>query len=234
MATPTIRLRTLSGPGLVIYSVISTFAFVDWIMSIDPRWSSTVFPLIVLIGQVLTAFSFVVVLLAGFRHFFPFDRLATPKCFLDLGNLLLTFVMFWTYIAFAQFLIIYSGNLPREIRWYLPRIHDGWKWIPCLLGLFHFLIPFFLLLFRSNKTQVPRLAAIAVLILGAHALASFWLVVPPGRQSGTYLHLSDLAAFIGIGGFWVAGFARSLQQHALLPGNDPRFESLPCPPAHAS
>jgi hypothetical protein len=140
---PTIKMRALSGPGIVIYPLTATFAFIDWVMSIEPQWYSTIFLVIVLIGQILTAFAFITLLLALFRDQPPFRDVATRTHFHDLGNLLLAFVIFWTYVSFSQLLIIYSGNLPREIDWYLIRITGGWKWIIALLALFHFFVPFF-------------------------------------------------------------------------------------------
>jgi hypothetical protein len=221
---PTIRMRMLSGPGIVIYAVTGTFAFVDWVMSIEPAWHSTIFLVIMLIGQILTAFAFVTVLLAWFRREPPLRDAATPFHFHDLGNLLLTFVMFWTYIAFSQWLVIYSGNLPREIQWYLHRIAGGWKWVVALLALFHFFVPFFLLLFRAVKRNVARLTMIAALIFCAHIVETFWVIAPTFHPNGISIHWLDLAALLGVGGIWMAMFATRLRRRALLPQNDPRIE----------
>ena len=223
-ATPTLKLRTLSGPGIVIYPLSGTFAFVDWIMSIEPAWHSTIFLVIILIGQILTAFAFVTVLLAWFRRQLPFRDAVAITDFHDLGNLLLTFVMFWTYVAFSQWLVIYSGNLPREIDWYLHRIAGNGKWIVGLLALFHFFVPFFLLLFRAVKRNVTSLAAIAALIFCAHIVEIFWIIVPAFHRNGLSVHWLDFAAFVGVGGIWTALFARGLNAKALLPQNDPRIE----------
>jgi hypothetical protein len=232
-AEPVIRMRILSGPGIVIYPLTATFALVDWIMSMEPKWSSTIFPVIVIIGQILSALAFITLLLAWVGRQSPFREVATPKCFLDLGNLLLAFVMFWTYVSFAQFLIIYSGNLPREIIWYRPRIQNGWQWLVCALGLFHFLAPFFLLLFRTVKTNARRLGVMAALIFGAHALEMFWIVAPTFRRANDYVQWPDVACWLGIGGLWLAGFAWTLKRHPLLPQNDPRLEISLLQPAHA-
>ncbi len=122
---PTIRLRTLSGPGMVIYPITATFAFVDWLMSTEPDWYSTIFPVIILIGQILSAFALATVLLYWVHRDEPFGGVVNRTHFHDLGNLLLAFVVFWTYVTYSQLLIIYSGNLPREINWYLHRIAGG-------------------------------------------------------------------------------------------------------------
>jgi hypothetical protein len=230
---PTIRMRTLSGPGMVVYPLTATFAFVDWVMSIEPAWHSTMFLVIVLIGQILSAFAWVTLLLAWFREQAPFREAVTPRHFHDLGNLLLAFVVFWTYVSFGQFLIIYSGNLPHEIDWYLHRIGGDWKWVVGGLALFHFLVPFFLLLFRGVKRNVPRLAAIAALIFGVHVAAVYWLIAPTFHPEGIRVHWLDAAAFVGLGGLWLAGFAASLKRRALLAVNDPRIEFPTASLAHA-
>jgi len=118
--TPTRRARVLSGPGIVIYSLAMTFASIDWIMSLEADWYSTMFGVIICIGQILAAFAFGILLLYWFKEQPPISNVVEPEHFHDLGNLLLTFVMFWTYINFGQLLVIWAGNLPHEISWYPP------------------------------------------------------------------------------------------------------------------
>lgn len=231
---PTVRLRALSGPGIVIYPLTGTFAFVDWIMSIEPKWYSSIFPVIVLIGQVLSAFAFVILLLAWCREREPFGAVVTSTHFHHLGNLLLAFVIFWTYVSFGQLLIIYSGNLPHEIEWYLRRIEGSWRWLIVFLVVFHFVVPFFLLLFRGTKRSASRLAAIAALVLGVHVVAVFWVIAPAFHHHGIRVHWLDFAAVLGVGGIWMALFVINLKSKALLPRNDPRIEySLPSSLANA-
>jgi hypothetical protein len=230
---PTIRMRALSGPGIVIYPVTGTFAFIDWVMSTEPDWYSTIFLVIVLIGQILSAFSFITVLLFWFKDDAPFRQVVTRTHFHDLGNLLLSFVVFWTYVSFSQLLIIYSGNLPHEINWYLHRIAGGWKGIVWLLVLFHFFVPFFLLLFRVMKQNAARLAVIAALIFFVHAVEGFWLVEPGFFPGGLHVHWLDFTAWAGLGGVWLAAFLWSLKRHPLLPVNDPRIEYSLAEPANA-
>lgn len=222
--TPTIRLRALSGPGIVIYPVTVTFAFIDWLMSIEPDWYSTMFMVIILIGQILSAFAWITLLLFWLSRDAPFAGVLNRLHFHNLGNLLLAFVVFWTYVTFSQCLIIYSGNLPQEINWYLHRIAGGWKWIVWMLVLFHFFVPFFLLLFRVMKQSSTRLAAIAALVLVAHAIEAYWLVEPAFFQKSLHLHWLDFVLFAGVGGSWMALFAVILPRRALLPVNDPRIE----------
>jgi hypothetical protein len=230
---PTVRLRALSGPGLVIYALTGTFAFVDWVMSIEREWFSTIFSVIVLIGQILTAFAFVTVLLARWKDEPPWRDVVRGQHFHHLGNLLLTFVMFWTYVSFGQLLIIYSGNLPREIEWYLHRIAGNWKVIVWILGLFHFALPFLLLLFRPVKLHVRPLAALAAMLFVMHLLADFWLIAPSFHPEGVAVHGFDIAAVIGIGGLWLAGFSVVLHQAPALPRNDPRIDYSVPDLAHA-
>ncbi len=221
---PTRRLRTFSGPGIVIYPLTATFAYIDWVMSTEPDWYSTMFPVIIVIGQILSAFAFSVLLLNWFRATKPISEIVSLTHFHHLGNLLLTFVMFWTYISFSQFLIIWSGNLPHEIAWYLHRSRGGWLWVVIALALFHFFIPFYLLLFRIAKRSPRMLATIAGLLFVMHLLNVYWLVTPsffPGRIHFSWL---DFAAPLGVGGIWLAVFISRLKEGPLVPLNDPRFD----------
>ena len=231
---PTIRMRTLSGPGVVIYPLTGTFAFVDWVMSIEPEWFSTIYLVIILAGQVLSAFAFVTLLLFCFRDDAPFRGVVSRTHFHHLGNLLLTFVIFWTYVSFSQLLIIYSGNLPQEINWYMHRIAGGWKWIVGTLALFNFFLPFFLLLFRVMKQKPIRLAVIAALIFCAHAVEVYWLVEPTFCPTAWQIHWLDFTACLGIGGLLLGVFACIVKRHALLLVNDPRIEYSIAEPSHAS
>ena len=223
--SPTIRLRALSGPGIVLVPLIMTFAAVDWIMSIEPAWFSTIFGVILLAGQVLVALAFIVVLLARLQSHPHFRAVTTPKHFHDLGSLLLAFVMFWTYVAFSQFLVIYSGNQPHEIGWYLHRVGGTWPWLIGLIAVCHFFAPFFLLLFRAIKTNTRALVAIAATIFAAHVLEMFWIIMPTFYPAGFTVHWTDTAAWLGIGGMWLAVFFSQLDGHPLLARNDPRAEN---------
>src|SRR5882724_6311741 len=222
--TPTRWMRTLSGPGIVIYPLTVTFAYIDWVMSIEPDWYSTIFPVIICIGQILAAFAFVTCLLAWFKNHQPLCEVVTATQFQHLGNLLLAFVMFWAYASFSQFLIIWSGNLPNEIVWYRHRMAGNWKWIVWFLVLFHFLLPFFLLLFRASKQRAGPLAMLAGMILAARMVDVFWLVNPSFYHSGIQFHWLDFAALFGMGGLWIAMFIAMLKRGALLPHNDPRIQ----------
>lgn len=228
---PTIKMRKLSGPCVMAVPLSASFAFVDWAMTVEPDWYSTIFPVIQLAGQLLVATAFVIVLLAWFRNDAPFGEFGM-KPFQDLGSLLLAFVLFWSYVAFSQILLIYSANLPHEIGWYLHRIANDWVWLLGLIALFHFFLPFVVLLFRGIKVHVPILAAVALFVFAIHSVETFW-VVAPAFYSSIEVHWTDFAAWFGIGGFWLALFAGNLNRHPLLALNDPRAQVLVPEAAHA-
>lgn len=223
-AAPTRKARSLSGPGLVIFVLLGTFAYIDWVMSLEKQWYSTMFPVIVMGGQILIAFAFSVVMVALFRTHEPLARVLTKTHYHHLGNLLLTFVLFWTYVSFGQLLIIYSGDLPHELDWYLHRIAGDWKAVVGALALFHFFLPFFLLLFRATKRRVASLATLAALLFVVHIVDAYWLVMPSFHQGGLDISWLDFAAPIGIGGLWLAFFLARLKGAPLLPRHDPGLQ----------
>ncbi len=220
---PTRKMRTLSGPGLVIYPVTMTFAAVDWLMSMEADWYSTMFPVLICIGQILSALALVILLLAWAARSSPLSALASEENFHKLGNLLLAFTMMWAYLAFGQLLVIWSGNLPHEISWYLHRISDGWKWIAIFIALFHFFVPFFLLLMRPAKKRRRILASIAACVFAAHLVATWWTIAPSVYTKHVYVGWFAPAAFLGIGGIYAFAFLKNLGTKQLIPQNDPRL-----------
>jgi hypothetical protein len=211
------RIRVLSGGGLVVYVLAMNFISTDWVMSLAPDWYSTVFVVIFIAGQFLTALALMTLLLAVSAGRTPFVESIHAKHFHDLGNLLLTFVIFWIYVSFSQFLIIWSGNLPKEISWYLQRSASGWKLVALFLMIVQFLIPTGLLLFRGIKRKPERLALVSTVILGSNIVNVYWLVAPAFHPEGVHLHWLDFATLLTIGGFWTILFLRFLKQHPLLP-----------------
>jgi len=220
---PTIKLRQLSGPGLVIYPLTVTFAYVDWVMSMEADWYSTIFPLLICIGQMLSALAFVIIVLAWYGPGTALTQIVSKENFHHLGNLLLTFTMLWAYLAYAQLIVIWSGDLPHEIGWYLHRIAGGWRWIAFALLIFHFFGPFFLLLFRQTKQNPQILVVLAAFIFVTHIVDVWWLVAPSLYPSGFHLSWMAPVTFIGIGGMWLNVFFRRLAVTPLVPKNDPRF-----------
>jgi hypothetical protein len=214
-------LRKLSGGGLVVLGFTVTFAAFDWVMSLDPHWMSTVFGMLFLAGQGLGAMALVIAAAFLLSRRENFGRIFVPTILNDLGNLLLAFVMVWAYLSFSQLLIIWAGNLPEEIPWYLHRIEGGWRYVAMSLAVFYFAVPFLVLLGRSNKRQHRRLASIAVGILAARALEMFYLVMPEFSHGHFGVHWMDAAALAGVGGLWVNLFLRRLGSLPLLAPNDP-------------
>jgi hypothetical protein len=217
------RLRRLSGPGLVIYGVTITFAAFDWLMSLNPEWSSTIFGMLIIAGQALSATAFVILVAALLSRRAPMARVFQPRHFHDLGKLLLTFVMVWAYVSFSQLLITWAGNLPREIPFYLPRMQSSWRWIGVLLIVLHFALPFALLLSRDLKRRAVSLAALAGLVIVMRVIDLFWLVAPEFRRQGLRIDWFDPVTVIGVCGVWVALFIRELKARPMLPLRDPHL-----------
>ncbi len=213
------RLTVLCIIGLIAYVLCMNFAATDWVMSLDPKWFSTIFVIVFAAGQFLSALALMTALLCAFaNHLSPITNHAPipQKAFHDLGGMLMAFVIFWAYVSFSQFLIIWSGNLPKEIGWYLERSHGGWQWLAVALVALQFFLPFFLLLSRVRKSNPNRLARICLLILFANVLNNFWLVAPSFHPEGFYLHWLDLTAWFALGGFWFALFFYFLKRQPLL------------------
>jgi hypothetical protein len=220
---PTRRLRTLSGPGLLLHTLVGTFAYVDWIMTLERDWYSSIFLVLLLVGQMLLCIAFAILLLTVCQHAPPLAGRVGITQFHQLGNLLLAFVLVWTYLQFSQFLIQWAGNLPREISWYLHRSKGGWGLLIVLLAVFHFFVPFAVLLFRETKRRPVALAIVAATVFAANAAAVFWMIAPSFHPEGFRVHWLDFAAFAGVGGLWLAAFATRLRTRPLLPLHDPRF-----------
>ncbi|RMF65916.1 MAG: hypothetical protein D6743_07220 [Calditrichaeota bacterium] len=220
------RMRTLSGPTILLYVLTLTFASIDWVMSLDAHWFSTIFGFMFVVGQAVLTMAFVIVVLGRLAPHKPLSDLVETKHFHDLGNLLMAFIMLWAYISFSQFLIIWSGNLPEEIPWYLDRMHGGWQWIALLIVLFHFAVPFILLLSRRNKRRLEILSKVALALIFMRMVDLFWIVVPNFHPDGIRVHWLDAAALVGIGGLWLALFVRQLKSRPLLPLQDPRLQEV--------
>jgi hypothetical protein len=230
-----IRFRQVSAPGLLFLVITVTLASVDWVMSLEPEWFSTIFGLLTVVGYGLTALSFTVVVLAMFDRDHSETGFLTSRHFHDLGKLMLAFVMLWAYLSFSQFLIIWSGNLPEEIPWYVQRIRGSWGAVAIALVVGHFALPFCLLLSSDLKKRSAILAKVAIFILLMRLVDLIWYVAPAFRhatvdEAGVVhgslipMHWMDIAIPVGLAGIWVFLFARQLRSRALLPVNDPYFQ----------
>jgi hypothetical protein len=213
------RASRLSAPGLILYFITLTFCVADWTMSLEPRWYSTVYELLLIVGQALSALALVICGLAALGGGRRLSDTLPAKPFIDIGNLLLTCVMLWAYAEFAQYLIIWSGGIPAEISWYLRRQQGGW--FPAALAMIAalFVIPYLALLGRGNKARLDRLAAIAALIVAGRLLEVFWLVKPSFPPPAPALHWLDAAAALALGGTWLAVFLGRLTTRPSVVGS---------------
>ena len=221
-----IRMTSLSGPGFILWGVLLTLAVIDWVMSLEPHWFSTMYGLLFMVTSGLAAMSFSVIVLRRLSDREPLRDCVEPKRFIDIGNLMLTMVLLWTYMAFSQLLIIWSGNLKNEIPWYKERAFGGWAPVAAFLLIFHFFFPFFLLLQRGVKRRLHVLSMVAVLLFVLTLVDIYWIVVPSYEVSAPKVHALDLLALIGVGGVWLSGFLWQLKKRPLLPLHDPRFEGV--------
>jgi hypothetical protein len=226
------RMQGVSGPGLVLFGLTVTFAATDWVMSLEPEWFSTIFGLLIMAGWGLSAFAFVIIAASLLANEKPLAGVIASLHFHDLGKLLLAFVMIWAYFGFSQFLLIWYGNLPEEIPWYLERMRGGWQYVGLLLVLFHFALPFMLLLSRDLKRHARTLSIVAGVVIVMRLVDLFWMIAPvvevhEGGALGVILNYWMYAlAPVGLGGLWLAYFAYQLRQRALLPFNDKGMENL--------
>ena len=219
------NMRLLSGPGMVALIVTVTFASVDWYMSLEPEWFSTIFGFIWVAAWTLSALAFVIAIMAHLSKQEPMKRIVAPLHFHDLGKLLLALVMLWSYFAFSQYLIIWSGNLPEEIGYYIHRTHGAWGAVIIAIGILHFAAPFLFLLSRNFKRNPGKLVIVAVLILLMRMIDLLWVLVPAFKEGHHWIWL-DVIALIGFGGAWLAVFTWQLGKRSLIPINDPQFESV--------
>lgn len=220
------KMRMLSGPGIVLFVITVTFASIDWVMSLDPHWSSTMFGFIFVAAWSVTGLAFAIAITALLAPYYPMNQIAGPRYFHDLGKLMLALIMLWAYFAFSQFLIIWSGNLPEEISYYLPRTRGAWGAIVFAVLLLHFALPFFSLLSRPLKQNANKLVYVALLILVTRWVDFIWLITPNFTKGAFHISWMDLVAPIGIGGLWFATYFWQLGRLPLVAINDPRYESV--------
>ncbi|NBO64514.1 MAG: hypothetical protein EBU88_06680 [Acidobacteria bacterium] len=218
-----------SGPGFLIYGLVCTFAAIDWVMSLDPEWYSSLFGLLMIAGQGVASMALIISVSVVLAAREPMNHVLKPKHFHDFGKLLMALVCVWAYFSFSQLLIIWSGNLPEEIPWYLERFKGPWRYIGLLLIGLHFMLPFFLLLSRDLKKNSRRLVLVAWLIIIMRLVDLFWLIVP-SIENDHQQHVSPLSypvyilAAIGLGGVWLGWFFWQLRQRDLISHCDPLFD----------
>ncbi|MBV9085223.1 MAG: hypothetical protein JOZ62_21310 [Acidobacteriaceae bacterium] len=224
------RMRRFAAPGCVVVTLSVSFAYFDWILSADAHFYSTIYGAMLLFGDVLQTFALVIVALVLASKQDRFGGRINPVILHDIGNMMFAFTIFWTYLSVSQLIIVWPANLPLEIAWYLDRVRGGWKVIAAILSLVMFAVPFLGLLSQARKRDPVRLRRIAVWILAARVLDTFWIVEPTFRNTGFAIYWTDFAAFLGIGGIWVYLYVNNLRGRPLLPLHDPRVMS-PLPEA---
>ena len=227
-----VRFRTLSAPALLFLVLTITFATTDWVMSLDPHWYSTIFGLMFTAGFGLSALALTIAVLASIGPEGALGGLLTKRHFHDLGKLLLAFTMLWAYLNFSQFLIVWSGNLPEEIPWYIERLRGGWGVVAIALVVGHFFLPFLLLLSQDLKKRPQMLARVAMFILAMRLVDTIFLISPTFAHEGFPIHWMDIAIPAGLVGVWLFLFARFLQSRALAPLNDPYLKEVFAHDAH--
>jgi hypothetical protein len=227
----TLRFRAMSSIGLVIYSLTISFAVIDWVMSLQARWISTIYGLLFIAGEALSAFCFVVVIetILGKRK--PMSEYLNDTEIHDHGKLILAFVMVWAYFNFSQWLIIWAGNLPEEIPWYVRRLHGGWENVGLFLVVFHFAVPFALLLSRQLKREARTLVRLASWLIFMRMVDIFWHI-EPASHPGFHLSWLHFTVIAGMGGLWMAYFFNNLRGRPLLVLNAPQTLRLFEEPHH--
>ena len=225
------RFKAVAGPGLILYGFTISFAAIDWVMSLDPSWISTIFGLVILIGEVLSAMCFAVVVERILFNYKPMSEMLSPDFVHDHGKWMLTFVMVWAYFNYSQWLIIWAGNLPSEITYYMRRLNGGWGYVGLFIVIFHFAIPFGTLLSRPFKRNIRKLVWLAVWLIMMRYLDLFW-IIEPNFSTRFQVTVADIVVPIAIGGFWLAYFFRNLGSLPLLPLYDPSAGEVLHPQHH--
>jgi hypothetical protein len=217
------RMQSLSAAAVILHVLAMTSCAIDWLMSLTPHWSSTIYGFYLIVGQIVAALAFVIVVSVFLAGRAPLAGRFRTEHFHDYGKLLLAFIMIWAYFSVSQFLIIWSGNLPEETSWYMSRMSGGWKWFSLGLVLLHFVLPFVLLLSRSLKRDGARLARVAGMMMLVRWLDLHWLVAPAFSEHAN-IHPLDVTSALALGGLWFFLFTRELKTRSLLPDREPALK----------
>jgi hypothetical protein len=217
------RFKILAGPGIILYVFVMTFAAIDWVMSLSPHWASTIYGFLFVAGQLISSMALMIAIVVLLARTGPLSGILQPRHIHDLGKLLLAFLMLWAYFDFSQLLIIWSGNQPEEITFYYSRLHSQWGVVAVIVVIFHFFVPFFLLLSRDLKRNPKVLPAVAIWLILMRLVDLFWMTRPEFTPRALP-NIWDFAAALAVGGLWFFFFAGNLKQLPVLPVGDPNLE----------
>ncbi len=218
------KAKKLSPAGIILFALTLSFASFDWLMSLDAHWYSTIFGVYIFGGSTLAVYSFVALVTIYFDKKGPLKGLVSVEHYHDLGRLIFTFVVFWSYIAFSQYFLIWYANIPEETVWFSHRWVGSWKIVSVFLVIGQFIIPFFILMIRAMKRSLLMLTVMALWMLIMHYVDMYWLVMPTLHHEGVHLNWMDATTFIGVGGIFIWLFFTQLARHSLVPFNDPNLE----------
>ncbi|MYF18123.1 MAG: hypothetical protein F4215_12300 [Gemmatimonadetes bacterium] len=222
------RMINLSGPGIPMFILTVTFAATDWVMSLEPHWFSTIYGLIFVVGGALGAMALCILWVIKLKDVEVYREVDAFKYLSDQGTLMFAFTCLWAYVSFSQFLITWSGNLAEEAPWYIRRSHGGWQYVGTALIVFHFFVPFFLLLQRAIKRRAALMTVIAIFMLIMRYVDLYYFITPAFGHGGSdgmwYGFLLDMLVLVSIGGLWLGFFAMQLKGVPLIPLHDPRME----------
>ncbi len=213
-----------SAPGLLLLMLTGTLASFDWVMSLNPHWFSTIFGIYVLAGGAWAFFAALVLICLGLRRAGILKYSINVEHYHDLGKWMFALTVFWTYIAFSQYLLIWYANMPEETIFFKQRFEGNWAYMSALLLIGHFFVPFLLLLPRAMKRNLTVLAFAGAWCLFIHFIDVYWLVMPNLQKEGFRLHWLDAACWAAVGSLAALVFWSRLRKNALMPVGDPRFE----------
>jgi hypothetical protein len=217
------RLKMLAGPGIILYVFAMSFAAIDWVMSISPHWASTIYGFLYVAGQLISSMSLMIAVVVLLSRSEPFSGILQKRHLHDLAKLLFAFIMLWAYFDFSQLLIIWSGNLPEEISFYRTRLYGEWGVVAVIVLVFHFFVPFFLLLSQDVKRNTKLLPKICVWLIFMRLVDLFWMTRPEFTSQAIPNWL-DIVLPLALGGLWLGYFAFNLKQMPLLPLGEPKLE----------
>ena len=217
------RMGKVATFGLILFGLTSTFYAIDWIMSIDAHWFSTMFGVYFFAGAVVAFYCTLILVVTWLKSTGHLKTSVNTEHFHDMGKLLFGHNIFWTYIAFSQFMLIWYANIPEETLFFLHRGEGLWKTISLSLPWLHFVAPFLFLMSHNIKRRPALLATGAALLLTMCYVDIYWLIQPNFHQNGPHFGISDVGSLLAVGGFYLFFLIHNLRQAPLIPVGDPRL-----------